>query len=53
MHVYALSFGRWHSASGFFFVRERLYRSRHRWTPFVRVRKRYKTWLGFWAREAL
>jgi hypothetical protein len=45
-----LSFARWSSASGVFFVRERIYRN-GRWTPLVKVRKRYKSWLGFFRSE--
>lgn len=36
-----LSFARWSSASGEFFVRERLYWRGFRWTPFVLVRWRH------------
>lgn len=36
-----LSFGRWSSAAGALFVRQRVYWNGHRWTPFVRVFWRY------------
>lgn len=45
-----LGFGKWHSASGIFFVRARIY-WRGRWTPFCTIRKRYSSWLGFFQKE--
>lgn len=39
----AINFGRWSLAAGRWLVRERVYRSRGRWTPFVRVSKRHRT----------
>jgi hypothetical protein len=45
-----ISFGRWSSASGIWFTRERIYRG-GRWTPFCRISWRYKNKLmGFWGR---
>jgi hypothetical protein len=45
-----LSFANWHSSSGRFFTLTRIYSPGWRWTPFVRVRKRYRSWFGFWGR---
>ena len=39
--MYALSFGSWSRAGGSVFIRERVYVSGWRWTPFVRLRIRY------------
>ena len=45
--MYWLSFKKWDSSHGIFFVYERAYIRGYKWTPFIRVRKRYKTWLGY------
>jgi len=37
-----IAFGRWSSAHGRWFTRERIYRGGWRWTPFVRVSWRYR-----------
>ncbi len=40
--------GKWNSASGAFFVRDRIRRKGYVWTPFVRLRWRYGSfWKGF------
>jgi hypothetical protein len=44
-----MSFARWSASAGMFFVFKRIYR-KGRWTPFVKVKKRYKTWLGYWGK---
>ena len=36
-----ISFGRWSSASGALFIRQRVYWNGWKWTPFVRVFWRY------------
>ena len=36
-----VALGRWSSASGRWFTRERIYWKGWKWTPFVRVRRRY------------
>jgi len=56
--MYLLSFSFWSSASGMFFIRERVYAkwgwgSRFGWTPFVKLRKRYPTWLGYFKKESI
>ena len=35
-----IAFGIWSSASGKYFIRDRIY-YRHHWTPFVKIRRRY------------
>jgi hypothetical protein len=39
-----LSFGQWSRSTGRHFVKERIYLSGHRWTPFVRVYYRRMPW---------
>ncbi len=38
-----LSFDTWNSAHGKRFTRERIYRHGWQWTPFVRIKWRYKS----------
>lgn len=47
-----ISLGRWFSASGRFFIRTRIY-WRGRWTPFCRIRKRYRSWFGYWQKPSV
>jgi hypothetical protein len=47
MRIPWLSFARWSSRSGLFLIAERHYLG-FRWTPLIFLRKRYKTWLGYW-----
>ena len=37
-----IAFGRWNHSAGRWFVRRRLYWQGYRWTPFVRIKGRYK-----------
>lgn len=46
--MFWISFGRWNHSAGHFFIQERIYRKGYIWTPFVRVRRRYSSWLGYW-----
>lgn len=51
--MFLLSFKDWGSSHGVFFTKERLYYTdsktgTKKWTPFVRVSKRYPTWFGHW-----
>lgn len=39
--MYALSFGRWDHAAGRWFVRERVYMNGYKWTPIVKVKRRW------------
>lgn len=42
-----LCLGSWNNSAGRFFILTRV-RWRGRSTPFCRIRKRYKSWLGYW-----
>src|SRR5690625_1222240 len=44
-----VSFSRSDYMAGMFFTAERIY-VKGKWTPFVRLQKRYKSWFGFWGR---
>ncbi len=41
--------GSWSGSSGVFLRWERIYWKGH-WTPFCHVRRRYRSWLGYWGR---
>jgi len=45
--IYGLSLGSCHGDSGIFFKTTRVYVRGYRWTPFVKIEKRYSKWLGF------
>lgn len=40
--------GRWNRHPGRFLMWYRIYWKGHKWTPFCRVIRRYRRWLGFW-----
>jgi hypothetical protein len=49
------SFEKWSGKGGMFFYWKRIY-SKYSpfnlgWTPFCTVKKRYKTWFGFWSKS--
>jgi hypothetical protein len=46
-----IRFGTWNNAAGRFFVSTRIWRKGYIWTPFVKVRKRYTSWFGYWGRQ--
>jgi len=50
MYIIGLNFDVWSNCGGIFFKYSRI-RFRGKWTPFVKVRKRYKKWFGFWGKE--
>lgn len=37
-----IAFGRWNGSGGRWFCRQRIYWKGYKWTPFVRVRWRYR-----------
>lgn len=45
-----ISLGRWTCKGGLFLFWERVLYKGWIWTPFVKVSKRYPSWLGFWGR---
>jgi len=42
-----VAFGRWSDCAGRFFTLKRIYYKSYKWTPFCRIKKRYKTWFGY------
>jgi hypothetical protein len=43
-----INFGKWSMAGSFFLKSYRIFREGHKWTPFIRVYKRFDSWLGYW-----
>lgn len=43
--MYFLALGRWGLAAGRFFIWKRIY-WKGKWTPFVKIEKRYDKWRG-------
>ncbi|MCK5602140.1 hypothetical protein KAR91_09730 [Candidatus Pacearchaeota archaeon] len=48
-----INFGKWTGSSGKFFSSARILRKGFIWTPFIRVKKRYDSWLGYWGCGAM
>ena len=42
-----VAFGRWSDCAGRFFTLKRIYYKGYKWTPFCRIKKRYKSWFGY------
>ncbi len=39
--MYMINFGFWDSAGGQFFLSQRIYTKNGKWTPFIKIKKRY------------
>lgn len=49
--MYWISFKKYSGGGGYFFKFRRIYHN-GKWTPFIRVKKRYDSWFGFWHKES-
>jgi len=43
-----ISFGKWSTAAGRWFIRERIYINGYKWTPFCKIRRRYRRCNTIW-----